>query len=129
MAAWKQSWVGKKTLHDCCTKTWQPVLSQCTMLKRGDFITRRCPSQVPLTLQAFERKDLKLLHRCTVSTVVCPLHGYEKWAFFYVMEAKNGHFSVFSTSWKIHWSKFFSRSHQKNFMIFDHNLWKFHQNR
>ena len=58
---------------------------------------------------------------------VCPLHRHEKWAYFYVMEAKNGHFSVFS-SWKIHWSKFFSRAHQKNFMIFEHNLPKFHQN-
>ena len=45
----------------------------------------------------------------------CPLHGHEKWAYFYVMEAKNGHFSVFSSCWKIDWSKFFSRSHQKNF--------------
>ena len=44
------------------------------------------------------------------------------------MEAKNGHFSVFSTSWKIDWSKFFSRAHQKIFMIFEHNLPKFHQN-
>ena len=44
------------------------------------------------------------------------------------MEAKDGHFSVFSTSWKIDWSIFFSRAHQKNFMIFEHNLPKFHQN-
>ena len=33
--------------------------------------------------------------------------GMKKWAYFYVMEAKNGHFSVFSSSWKIDWSKFF----------------------
>ena len=39
---------------------------------------------------------------------VCQLQGHENWAYFYVMEAKNGHFSVFSTSWKIDWSKFFS---------------------
>ena len=46
---------------------------------------------------------------------VCPHHRHEKWAYFYVMEAKNGHFSVFSSSWKIDWSKFFSRSHQNFF--------------
>ena len=50
---------------------------------------------------------------------VCPLHGNEKWAYFYVMEAKNGHFSVFSSFWKINWSKFFSRSHQNFF----YNIW------
>ena len=33
------------------------------------------------------------------------LQGCENWAYFYVMEAKNGHFSVFSSSWKIDWSK------------------------
>ena len=33
------------------------------------------------------------------------LQGHENWAYFYVMEAKNGHFSVFSTSWKMDWSK------------------------
>ena len=40
------------------------------------------------------------------------------------MEAKNGHFSVFSSCWKIDLSKKFflvRPSHQKNFMIFDHN--------
>ena len=59
---------------------------------------------------------------------VSQLQGHENWAFFYVMEAKNGHFSVFSSSWKIDWSNFFSRAHQKKFMIFEHNLQKFHQN-
>ena len=59
---------------------------------------------------------------------VSQLQGHENWAYFYVMEAKNGHFSVFSSSWKIDWSNFFSRAHQKNFMIFEHNLQKFHQN-
>ena len=44
------------------------------------------------------------------------------------MEAKNGHFSVFYASCKIDWSEFFSRAHQKKFMIFEHNLPKFHQN-
>ena len=38
---------------------------------------------------------------------VCQLQGHENLAYFYVMEAKNGHFSVFSTSWKIDWSIFF----------------------
>ena len=33
---------------------------------------------------------------------VCPHHRHENGAYFYVMEAKNGHFSVF---WKIDWSK------------------------
>ena len=58
----------------------------------------------------------------------CSLHGHEKWAYFYVMEAKNGHFSVFSSCCKIDWNNFLSRSHQKKIMILDHNLWKFHQN-
>ena len=49
--------------------------------------------------------------------LVCQLQGHENWAYFYVMEAKIGHFSVFSTSWKIVWSIFFSRAHQKNFVI------------
>ena len=69
--------------------------------------------------------NLKLwIHKNFVSQ----LQGHENWAYFYVMEAKNGHFSVFSSSWKIDWSKFFSRAHQKIFMIFEHNLPKFHQN-
>ena len=59
---------------------------------------------------------------------VSQLQGHENWAYFYVMEAKNGNFSVFSSSWKIDWSKFFSRAHQKIFMIFEHNLQIFHQN-
>ena len=37
-------------------------------------------------------------------------------------------FQFFSTSWKIDEVYFFSRAHQKNFMIFEHNLPKFHQN-
>ena len=53
---------------------------------------------------------------------VSQLQGHEN-----VMKAKNGNFSVFSSSWKIDWSNFFSRSHQKIFMIFDHNLQRFHQ--
>ena len=69
--------------------------------------------------------NLKLwIHKNFVSQ----LQGHENWAYFYVMEAKNGHFSVFSFSWKIDWSKKNSRAHQKNFMIFEHNLQKFHQN-
>ena len=56
------------------------------------------------------------------------LQGHQNWACIYVMEAKNGHFLVFSSSWKIDWSNFFSHAHQKNIMIFNHNLWKFHQN-
>ena len=47
--------------------------------------------------------------------IVSQLQGHENWAYFYVMEAKNGNFSVFSTSWKIDWSIYFSRAHQKNF--------------
>ena len=38
---------------------------------------------------------------------VSQLEGHENWAYFYVMDAKNCHFSVFSTSWKIDWSNFF----------------------
>ena len=37
------------------------------------------------------------------------LHGHEKWAYFYVLESKNGHFSVFSTVCSIK-AKFRSRS-------------------
>ena len=59
---------------------------------------------------------------------VSQLQGHENWAYFYVMEAKNGHFSVFSSSWKIDWSNFFSRAHQNFFTMFEHNLQKFHQN-
>ena len=39
------------------------------------------------------------------------------WAYFYVMEAKNGHFLVFSTSWKIDWIIFFSCPPEKNYDI------------
>ena len=57
---------------------------------------------------------------------VCTLHGHENWAYFYVMEAKNGHFSVFIPP--LIEVIFFSCAHQENFMIFEHNLPKFHQN-
>ena len=57
---------------------------------------------------------------------VSQLQAHENWAYFYVMEAKNGYFSVFYASCKIDWSEFFSRAHQKKFMIFEHNLRKFH---
>ena len=43
------------------------------------------------------------------------------------MEAKKGHFSVFSPSWKIDWRKKISHAHQKKFMIFDHIFKKIHQ--
>ena len=55
---------------------------------------------------------------------VSQLQAHENWAYFYVMEVKNGHFSVFYASCKIDWSKFFSRAHQKKIMIFDHNLYE-----
>ena len=50
------------------------------------------------------------------------LQGHENWAYFYVTEAKT---SIFHASCKFDWSEFFSQGHQKNFMIFDHNFWKF----
>ena len=43
------------------------------------------------------------------------LHVYEKWAFFYVMEAQKWPFSVFSCSWKIDWSNFFFSFPPENF--------------
>ena len=43
------------------------------------------------------------------------LQGHENWAYFYVMEAKNDIFSVFSSSWEIDLSKKNSRAHQKKF--------------
>ena len=74
---------------------------------------------------------------------VSQLQGHENWVYFYVMEAKNGHFSVFSTSWKIDWSNFFSLAHQNIFydiwvqltkissksekILLDKILWRFRQ--
>ena len=67
--------------------------------------------------------NLKLwIHKKIVSPIEW---NWENWAYFYVMEAKNGHFSVFYASCKIDWSEFFSRSHQKKIMIFEHNSTKF----
>ena len=34
-----------------------------------------------------------------IHNFVCLLHRHEKWAYFYSMQAKNGHFSVFSSSY------------------------------
>ena len=47
----------------------------------------------------------------------CPLHGHEKWAYFYVMEAKMAIFSVFYASWKIDWSIFFLVPTRKKYDI------------
>ena len=44
------------------------------------------------------------------------------------MEAKNGNFSVFLPPGILIEVYFFLVAHQKNFMIFEHNLPKFHQN-
>ena len=56
------------------------------------------------------------------------MHGHENWAYFYVMEAQKWpFFQFFSTSWKIDWSNFFLVPTRKIFMIFEHNLPKFHQ--
>ena len=41
------------------------------------------------------------------------LQGHENWAYFNVMEAKNGLFSVFLSPEKLIKSEFFSRAHQK----------------
>ena len=52
--------------------------------------------------------------------ILSQLQGHENWAYFYlVVEANNGHFSVFYASWKIDWSNFFSYAHQKKIMICD----------
>ena len=48
---------------------------------------------------------------------VSQLQGHENWAYFYVMEAKNGHFSVFSTSWKLIEVIFFSCPPEKFYDI------------